>query len=108
MASLPKPVLNQPHQDMAKVSADRLRLNTEYLKKSAICKSKAAELEEELESREEARWKEVEEALKIHEARLDAIASQHAIQLADTLARQAANMARCANLDASIRSCKRS
>jgi hypothetical protein len=100
LSKLPLPSSNQPAQDWACLAAQQLKSKKEYQKQAAICEKRKDALVQEKEDRDQELSRELELANLDHEARVAAIRSQHAIHMADTLAREEANLAKAATLEA--------
>jgi hypothetical protein len=100
LSKLPMPSTNQPVQDWACLTAQQLPISKEYRKKADVCEKRKNEILQEKKDRAAELSRELEEATKEHEARVEAISSQHAIHLADTLIREEANLAMSAKLEA--------
>jgi hypothetical protein len=99
LAKLPKPSANQPVQDWACLTAQQLHISKEYRKKADLCEKKKNDIEQEKKDRAAELCRELAEATKQHEARMEAISTQHAIHLADTMVREEANLAMSADLE---------
>jgi hypothetical protein len=99
LSKLPMPSNNQPVQDWACLTAQQLAITKEYRKKADVCEKRKCEILQEKKDRATELSRELEEATKEHEARVEAISAQHAIHLADTLTREEANLAMSAKLE---------
>jgi hypothetical protein len=88
---LPMPTVNQPVRDWACLTAQQLTINNTYRKQIDICNKTKVDLEQEILDRAAKLTKSIEEANQDFAARIAAIQGQHAIHLADTVARQETN-----------------